>query len=299
LSVDWDPAAPLTPTGNLRRRLVLNRLAVSGATTAAVAAVAVLAIVVYSVAHKGASVLSLGFITKNPPQFPGPGGGIAPAIIGTGVIVAFATMLAMPLGVLIALYMTEFARGTRSARFMRAVLDLMNGLPSIVIAVFVFGLLVVGHGQSGYAGSVALAIIMLPLIARSSQEVLLLVPGQLREGADALGVRRWRTVVGVILPSAMGGILTGTLLAVARAAGETAPLLLISSITSPGVHTSLFSVGHGLDNIPVTIFTASEQADQFSQARAWGAAFVLLAFILVTSVAARALLNRNRRRLTG
>jgi len=299
MSVDWDPAAPLTPTGNLRRRLVLNRIAVSGATTAAVAAVAVLAIVVYSVAHKGASVLSLGFITKNPPQFPGPGGGIAPAIIGTGVIVAFATVLAMPLGVLIALYMTEFARGTRSARFMRAVLDLMNGLPSIVIAVFVFGLLVVGHGQSGYAGSVALAIIMLPLIARSSQEVLLLVPGQLREGADALGVRRWRTVVGVILPSAMGGILTGTLLAVARAAGETAPLLLISSIYSPGVHTGLFSVGHGLDNIPVTIFTASEQADQFSQARAWGAAFVLLAFILVTSVAARALLNRNRRRLTG
>jgi phosphate transport system permease protein len=299
MSEDWDPAAPLVPSGNLRRRLIVNRIAVAAATAAAIAAVAVLGIVVYSVANKGASQLSIGFLTKSPPAFPGPGGGIAPAIVGTAVIVALATAIAMPLGVLIALYMTEFARGTRSARFMRLVMDLMNGLPSIVIAVFVFGLLVVGHGQSGYAGSIALAIIMLPLVARSSQEVLLLVPAQMREAADALGVRRWRTVIGVILPSAMGGILTGTLLAIARAAGETAPLLLLSSIFGHGVSANVFGVGLGLNNIPVTIFTASEQADKYSQATAWGAAFVLLAFILLTSVSARALLNRNRRRLTG
>jgi phosphate transport system permease protein len=296
----WDPAAPLVPTGNLRRRLIVNRIAVGGATLAAVAAVAVLGIVTWTVFHKGASQLSLGFLTHNPPRFPGqPGGGIAPAIVGTAVIVALATAMAMPLGVLIALYMTEFARGSRSAAFMRVVLDLMNGLPSIVIAVFVFGLVVVGHGQSGYAASIALAIIMLPLIARSSQEVLLLVPGQLREAADALGVRRWRTVLGVILPSAMGGILTGTLLAIARAAGETAPVLILCSIFSPGIHLNPFSVGQGLDNIPITVFTGSEQADPASQARAWGAAFVLLAFILFTSLGARALLNRNRRRLSG
>jgi phosphate transport system permease protein len=295
----WDPAAPLTPTGNLRRRLIVNRLAVGAATFAAVAAVAVLAIVTYTVVHKGASQLSLGFLTKNPPRFPGPGGGIAPAIVGTAVIVGLATAIAMPLGVLIALYMTEFAPGTRSGRFMRLVLDLMNGLPSIVIAVFVFGLIVVGHGQSAYAAAAALAIIQLPLIARSSQEVLLLVPGQLREAADALGVQRWRTVLGVILPSALGGILTGTLLAVARAAGETAPVLILSSVLQPGVHVNPFSVGHGLDSITLTIFTASQQADNFAEARAWGAGFVLLAFILLTSVGARALLNRNRRRLTG
>jgi phosphate transport system permease protein len=294
-----DPAAPLVPSGNLRRRLVVNRLAVSTATTAALAAVAVLAIVVYTVVRKGASQLSIGFLTKSPPPFPGPGGGIAPAIVGTAVIVGLATAIAMPLGVMIALYTTEFARGTRSARFIRLVMDLMNGLPAIVIGVFVFGLLVVGHGQSGYAGSIALSIIMLPLIARSSQEVLLLVPGQLREAADALGVRRWRTVVGVILPSAMGGILTGTLLAVARAAGESAPLILLGSLLRPGVHVNPFDVGTGLDTIPVSIFVASQQADRFSEARAWGAAFVLLAFILLTSVSARALLNRNRRRLTG
>jgi len=209
---EFDPTAPLTPTGNLRRRLIVSRIAVSGATGAALAAVGVLGIVVYAVFKRGASQLSLDFLTKNPPQFPGPGGGIAPAIVGTAVIVGIATAIAMPLGVLIALYLTEFARGTKFASLMRTVLDLMNGLPSIVIAVFVFGLLVVGHGQSGFAAAVALAIIELPLIARSSQEVLLLVPGHLREGADALGVQRWRSVLGVILPSAMGGIVTGTLL---------------------------------------------------------------------------------------
>jgi phosphate transport system permease protein len=296
---EFDPTAPLTPTGNLRRRLIVSRIAVSGATGAALAAVGVLGIVVYAVFKRGASQLSLDFLTKNPPQFPGPGGGIAPAIVGTAVIVGIATAIAMPLGVLIALYLTEFARGTKFASLMRTVLDLMNGLPSIVIAVFVFGLLVVGHGQSGFAAAVALAIIELPLIARSSQEVLLLVPGHLREGADALGVQRWRSVLGVILPSAMGGIVTGTLLAVARAAGETAPVILLSSLIHPGVHVNAFSFGTGLDTITGGIFIASEQADPYSQARAWGAAFVLLAFILFTSLGARALLNRNRRRLSG
>ena len=295
----WDAATSLAPSGNLHRRLIVNRMAVGAATGAAAAAVAVLAIIVYSVFHKGASQLSIGFLTKNPPAFPGPGGGIAPAIVGTAVTVALATVIALPIGVLIALYMTEFARGSRAARFIRTVLDLMNGLPSIVIAVFVFGLVVAGHGQSGYAASIALGIIMLPLIARSSQEVLLLVPGQLREAADALGVRRWRTVLTVILPSAIGGIATGTLLAIARAAGETAPIIILSSLVRPGVHTNPFSVGTGLDTITGSIFIASQQADRYSEARAWGAAFVLLAFILLTSVGARALLTRNRRRLSG
>jgi phosphate transport system permease protein len=298
-AVEFDPTAPLTPTGNLRRRLIVSRIAVSGATGAALAAVGVLGIVVFAVVKRGASQLSIDFLTKSPPQFPGPGGGIAPAIVGTAVIVGIATAIAMPLGVLIALYMTEFARGSWMSRLMRTVLDLMNGLPSIVIAVFVFGLLVVGHGQSGFAAAVALAIIEVPLIARSSQEVLLLVPGHLREAADALGVQRWRSVLGVILPSAMGGIVTGTLLAVARAAGETAPVILLCSLIHPGVHVNAFSFGTGLDTITGGIFVASEQADPYSQARAWGAAFVLLAFILFTSLGARALLNRNRRRLSG
>jgi phosphate transport system permease protein len=287
-----DLSGPLASSGNLRRRQMISRFAAAVQTTSALLAVAVLGIVIYSVASRGASVLSFGFLTKDPPQFVGlPGGGIAPAVVGTAVIIAIATAIAMPVGILTALYLTEFA-GRWEARALRLALDLLNGLPTIVVGLFVFGLLVVGHHQSGFAGGFALAIIMLPLIARSSQEVLLLVPAALREAADALGVSRWRTVLGVVLPTARGGILTATVLAVARAAGETAPLILVSSIYSNRV--SVNPVGHeGLANIPVYIFTASEEADRYGFARAWGAAFVLLMFILLVSLASRAIERRT------
>jgi phosphate transport system permease protein len=267
----------------------------ASATGAALLALGVLGVVIYSVASRGAPALSWQFLTSNPPLFGGSGGGIAPAIVGTALIVAVATAIAMPFGVLIAIYMSEFA-GARTARAVRLVLDLLNGLPTIVIALFVFGLLVAGHHQSGFAGSFALAIIMLPLIARASQEVLLLVPQSLREAADALGVSRWRSITTVVLPSALGGIVTATVLAVARAAGETAPLLVLSSIYDNRMHLNLF--GQAIPNIPVTIFTLSEQADPAGFSRAWGAALVLLAFILVSSLGARALLARSRSKLS-
>jgi phosphate transport system permease protein len=287
-----DPSGPLTPSGHLRRRQLISRIVEGTQTASALLAVGVLAIVVYSVVSRGASVLSVDFLTKDPPAFIGtPGGGIAPMIVGTAVIVATATAIAMPMGILVALYLTEFA-GPRSRSAVRLALDLLNGLPTIVVGLFVFGLLVVGHHQSGFAGSFALAIIMLPLIARATQEVLLLVPPSLREAADALGVSRWRTVLGVVLPTARGGILTATVLAVARAAGETAPLILASSIFANTVSANPFG-GKALPNIPVYIFTASESADPYGFARAWGAAFVLLAFILVSSLGARALSRRH------
>ncbi len=285
-----DPESPLVASGNLRRRHVVNRLAESGATASALLAVGVLGIVIYAVASRGSSELSIDFLTKAPPLFGGSGGGIAPAIVGTALIVGLATVIAMPLAILVALYLTEFA-GPRTAGLVRLALDLLNGLPSIVIGLFVFGLLVVGHHQTGFAGSFALAIIMVPLIARSSQEVLVLVPKSLREAAEALGVSRWRTVLGVILPSALSGILTGTVLAVARAAGETAPLIFTSSIFANGLELRIF--GHALPNIPVSIFTLSEQADPAGYARAWGSALVLLVFILLANLGARAL-GRSR-----
>jgi phosphate transport system permease protein len=196
------------------------------------------------------------------------------------------------MGILIGLYLTEFA-GRRSGPPIRLALDLLNGMPSILIGLFVFGLLVVGHHQSGFAASFALAIIMLPLIARATQEVLLLVPVSLREAAEALGVSRWRTVLGVVLPAARGGILTATVLAVARAAGETAPLIFLSALYNPNV-ISLNPFGiEGLPNIPVYIFTASEADEASGFARAWGAAFVLLAAILLANIAARALNRRS------
>ncbi|MDX6608831.1 MAG: phosphate transport system permease protein [Solirubrobacterales bacterium] len=285
----FDPAAPLTPSGNLRRRRAFSRLAEYGATVAALFAVAVLAIVIYAVVARGAGALSLDFLFTGTPT------GIGPAIAGTALIVAVATALAMPLGVLIALFVTEFA-GARVAATSRLTLDLLNGLPSIIIGLFVFGLLVDHHKQSGFAGSVALAIIMLPLIARGSQEVLLLVPGGLREAADALGVSRWRTVLGMILPSALGGILTATVLAVARAAGETAPLILLSSVFD-GKQMTL-NVGEAMPNIPVSIFQLSEEANPEGFTRAWGASLVLIAFILFASVGARAMHARSRRKMS-
>jgi phosphate transport system permease protein len=180
----------------------------------------------------------------------------------------------------------------------RIALDLMNGLPTIVVGVFIFGLLVAGGGQSGVAGSVALAIVMVPLIARSSQEVLRRVPENLREAADALGVSHWRTVLGVILPTARSGILTGTILAVARGAGETAPLIFATSIYANTVQINPFTSGHGLPNVPVQIFTLVEAADPTGFTEAWGLALVLMVFILIANIVARALIARNKSALT-
>jgi len=285
----FDPTAPLTPSGNLRRRRAFSRAAEYAATGAALFAVAVLGVVIFTVVSRGAGALSLEFLFTGTPT------GIGPAILGTALIVAVATAIAMPLGVLVALFVTEFA-GSRVGAASRLTLDLLNGLPSIIIGLFVFGLLVDHRTQSGFAGSVALAIIMLPLVARGSQEVLLLVPPSLREAADALGVSRWRTVLTVILPSALGGILTATVLAVARAAGETAPLILLSSVFD-GKET-IFNIGEAMPNIPVTIFQLSEEANPEGFTRAWGASLVLISFILFASLGARAMHARSRRKMT-
>jgi phosphate transport system permease protein len=278
-----------------RRRRLTNRLMEVLATVAALIAVAVLAIVVVSVARRGAGALSWDFLTKPQALFGQPGGGIANALVGTGLLVLLATGMALPVGVLTAVYLTEFAP-KRVAVPVQVVLDVLAGLPTIVVGIFVYALLVIGHTQSGYAGAFALAVIMLPLVARATQEVLLLVPSTLREASLALGVRRWRTVLGIILPSSVGGILTGTVLAIARAAGETAPLLFTSSIFANSVQTD---VTKALPNIPVLIFTYSEQPDPTLHEQAWAAALVLMAFVLVASIAAKALLARNRKKLAG
>jgi phosphate transport system permease protein len=285
----FDPMAPLTASGNLRRRHLLSRLAEYGATAAAVLAVAVLGIVTYTVVSRGASALDLNFLVKGAPE------GIGPELVGTAVIVAIGTAIAMPLGVLIALFLTEFAGG-RSTHAVRLTLDLMNGLPSIIIGLFIFSLLVNQRQQSGFAASVALAIIMVPLIARGTQGVLLLVPESLREAADALGVSRWRAVVGIVLPSALGGIVTATVLSVARAAGETAPLIFATSVFDPSRYS--LNPFEALPNVPVRVFQLSEEANPEGFAEAWGLSFVLVSFILFASLGARALLARSRRKMS-
>jgi phosphate transport system permease protein len=291
-----DPTAPLTASGNLRRRAAVSRLFELVATASALFAVALLADVAYTVVRNGAPALSFAFLTQNSAGLAG--GGIANAMLGTIVIVAFAALIAIPTGVLTGLYLTEFAGPrSRAASALKLVLDLLQGLPTVVVGVVVFGLIVATeHKETGFAGSIALAIVMLPLSARSSQEVLLLVPGSLREAADALGVDRWRTVLGVILPAAAGGIATGAILAIARAAGETAPLLFVDSLYGPSA-TQLNLFGHGVPNIPIYILTTYDLPAAGALSRAWGAALVLLTFILLANVGARVLLARSRAKM--
>jgi phosphate transport system permease protein len=279
----------------LPRRRRVNRLMEVLAWTAAGIAVAILGVVVYSVARKGASELNLDLLTKPPIPFSFTNApqGLANAFAGTLVIVGLATAMALPVGILVAVYLNEFAPAS-IRNGVGVVLDVLNGVPAIVIGIFVFGLLVVGHGQSGFAGAFALACLMLPLVARSTMEVLALVPNALREASLGLGIAQWRTTLSIVLPQTIGGIVTGTILAVARVAGETAPLLFTSSFV--GTQTN-WDPRHGLQSIPVAIFELSESPDPKDHARAWAAALVLLLFILFASLGGRWLATRSRRKI--
>ncbi len=279
-----------------RRRKLVNRLMEALATLASLLAVAVLVIVVGSVLGKGIGALNLNFLIHNPVPFGQTGGGIADSIVGTAILVAIASAIAIPVGILTGIYGTEFAP-PRVAAAVRFALDILNGLPTIVVGIFIFGLLVVGHQQSGWAGGIALAVVMLPIVARSAQEVLALVPRSLHEAALALGLKRWRVVLRIVVPTAAGGLVTGAILGVARVAGETAPLLFTSSIFSNlGLTTN---PSQALPNIPVTIFTLSESPSPQDHAQAWAAALVLIFGVFVLSVLARTFHERSRRRLRG
>jgi phosphate transport system permease protein len=291
------PGSLLRTDRRLRRRKLVNRGMELAAAAAALAALAVLGILVESVAVKGAGAFG-GDLFTHTTHIVGDfttSSGIVDSIVGTIVIVGVATGMAVPVGVLVALYTHEFAH-PRAARLIGLVLDVLNGVPSIVVGIFVFGLIVVGRGQSAVAGSVALAIVMLPLVARSTQEVLAVVPAHLREAGLGLGASRWRTVVGIVLPAALGGIVTGTTLAIARVAGETAPILFTSSIAANAVS---WDPDQALWTLPLTIFVYAESPDPHDHEIAWAAALLLILFVLATSLIARWTLARTRQRLEG
>jgi phosphate transport system permease protein len=281
-----------------RRRRIVNWIMEGLALAAALAAVALLIIVVGSIAKRGAGAIDADFFTKTPSfLFAGEGGGsgIANAIVGTFLIVGVAVLMALPLGILAAIYLNEFAP-KRLQNAMTVAFDVLNGVPAIVVGIFVFVFLVAGHGQAAWKGGFALAILMLPLVTRSTQEVLALVPNSMREASLALGAPRWRTTLSVVLPMAVGGIITGATLATARVAGETAPLLFTTALAS---NTVSWDVSQPLASIPMFIFSSAEQADPALQEQAWGAALVLITFVLIASMIARAFGLRSRRRLTG
>lgn len=286
----FDPASPLVASGNLRRRALISRFARGGATVAAYLAVLVLGFMLWAVVSRGIGAISWDFITKGPNE-----GGIGPALVGTVITVLLATAMAMPVGVLTAIYTSEYA-GPRTSGVVRLVLDMMNGLPTILIGIFIYAAFVAGNHQNGFAAAMALAIIELPMIARTTQELLTLVPSALRDGAEALGVGRWRVILGVVMPTVAGGVLTATVLAAARVAGETAPQILVNLVSPPEYVLNPFA-DHAMPTIPVTIFQLSESADPTGFERAWGSALCLMTLILITNIAARTLHNRSQKKI--
>ena len=289
-----DPYDITVRSNGLRRRRLTERVFGVLALLAALLACGILAVVLGMLIYKGFSQLSLDFFTKARPLY-GEKGGVADALVGTVLIVGMAMLIAIPFSVLVAIYMSEYA-GPRISRALRIVLDVLNGVPAIVVGVFVFGILVVGHGQSAVYGAFALSILMLPMVARATQEILEVVPQSLRHASLALGVTKWRTTWNIILPAAIGGILTGVVIAVARVAGETAPLLFTSSIAANEVS---FDVHNALPTLPVTIYINSESPDPGEQAAGWAAALVLIAFVLVMNILAKLFAGRKRRQLEG
>jgi phosphate transport system permease protein len=256
-----------------------------------VAAAAVpLAFVVAYLAQKGAGTVDWNFLTDDIPissRLPGPGMG--PAVLGTLLTTGTATLLAVPLGVLAAVYLNEYGATGRLAGTIRFLSDVMAGVPSIVMGLFIYTVWVLRYAQTGFAGALALACLMLPIVIRSAETALRLVPGELREASAALGARTSRTILTVVIPAALPGLVSGALLAVARAAGETAPLLFtIGTVTE-----SNRSIFEGTNTaLSAQIFGNAQQPFDAAIDRAWGAALTLIVLVFVLTAVARLIARR-------
>ena len=253
-----------------------------------------LVLVVYYLLEQGLGAISWDFFTTDPTgRFLGDPGGIRSAIIGTILIVGLATLIAVPIGIGVALYLVEYGKKGWFAQAVRYFVDVMTGVPSIVFGLFVYIVLVltgVAGTFAGWKGSMALALLALPIVTRSAEVVLSLVPNSLREAALALGAPRWRVVFRIVLPTALPGLVTGSLLAVARAAGETAPLLF----TAFAVNGTTWDLGQQMNSLPIQIFNDVRQPQANIVERAWGAALTLVAMILMLTLIARAIQRRSR-----
>jgi phosphate transport system permease protein len=267
-----------------RRRAAFDRTMRTLALVAALICVVPLGAVILFVVINGAPALNLDLLTKAPKAL-GTGGGAASAILGSLQMVPLAAGMAVPIGIAAAVYVAEFS-GSRSARIVRFAADVLVGIPSILVGIFVFTLLVLPfHQFNAFAGSVALALLMIPVIMRTSEEILRLVPGSLREASLALGIPMWRTVLSVVLRTGLSGILTGVMLAIARAFGETAPLLFTA------LGSRLVNVGDlskPMDSLPVFVYTNARAPITILNQQAWGAALLLLLIVLTINVAVRA-----------
>lgn len=255
---------------------------------AAILATLPLLLILVHLVTKGASSLSLAFFTNVPKPVGEAGGGMANAIVGTLILIGVASMIGLPIGIGAGLYLAE-KRRTKLANAVRFLSDVLNGLPSIVMGIFAWEIFVKGRGFSALAGGVALGAMMIPLVTRTTEEMLLVVPNSLREAALALGYARWRTSISVVLRTALAGIATGALVAVARIAGETAPLLF----TAFGNQFWSTSLRQAIAALPIQIYTYSISAYEEWHRLAWAGALVLITLVLVISIAAR-LATRSR-----
>ena len=274
----------------LRRRKIVNGLMFSLTAACTIACLAVLFVILGYIVYHGAAALDWSFLTRLPKPVGEPGGGIANAMVGSAKIVALAAVLGVPVGVLGAVYLHEFGHN-RIGFVIRYAADLLNGMPSIVIGVFAYGLIVLPMKRfSALAGSAALAVIMIPIVLRSTEEFLRLVPASLREAGLALGVPRWKAILLVVIPSAWGGILTGILLAVSRIAGESAPLIF----TAFGNRFWDNGWLNPMSALPLTIYTYAISPYEDWHRQAWAAAMVLVLVVLAGNVLARLLMRGGR-----
>jgi phosphate transport system permease protein len=271
-----------------------DRLMRGGLVAGTVIALLPLVLIIYYLLLRGLGSWTHSFFSTDPTgSFFGSPGGVRSAIFGTLEIVALASVIAIPIGIGVALYLTEYGRESPFASVVRYFVDVMTGVPSIVFGLFIYIVLVlsgIGGAFTGWKGSIALSLLMLPIVVRSAEVVLLLVPGALREAALALGAPRWRVITRVVLPTALPGLITGSLLAIARGMGETAPLLFTVA-TASGLTGDL---GAQMNTLPTQIFQDITSPRDAVVARAWGAALTLVVLVLILNLIARAIARRSR-----
>jgi phosphate transport system permease protein len=266
-----------------RRRKVVSSLFVAFCAGSVLLALVPLALVLFFVVSQGIQSLNVAFFTHMPAPVGELGGGMANSIVGTLILVGLGALFAVPIGILSGVYMSEYA-GTQFASLVRFAADTLNGVPSIVIGVFVYGIAVLPFKQfSALAGGLALGVMMIPILARTTEELLLLVPGTMREGALALGATHARAVFTVVVPSAAQGIITGIVLAIARVAGETAPLLFTS--LNNGFFTTKLT--RPISSLTVQVYSYASSPYQDWHRQAWAGALVLVTIVFTCSLLAR------------
>ena len=270
------------------RRAAVDRLVTTLVWASFVVAMAPLVWLLWVVLKNGLPAINADFLSYSMLNVIGDEqGGILHALIGTLLITLAATVISVPIGILTAIYLVEYGQRSRAARVITFLVDVMTGIPSIVAGLFALSLFVLLFGpayRSGFAGAIALTLLMIPTVVRSSEEMFRLVPDDLREASYALGVPKWRTIVKVVLPTSVAGIVTGVVLAISRVIGETAPLLVVAGATD-GINTNLFD--GRMTTLPVFIFSQYSSATPVGYERAWGGALVLIVLVMVLNLIAR------------